>query len=83
VKAQPKEHKGGKKPLLNSVQMEKLSQALLTKPSDGGIWSGPKVARWIETETGKEKVWNQRGWEYLKKQGYSCQRPRPQHKKGI
>ena len=84
-RVQPKrrEHKGGKKPLLNEQQMEKLSQALEDRPSDGGIWTGPKVARWIEKETGKEKVWNQRGWEYLKKFGYSCQRPRPQHKKGI
>ena len=83
VQPQPREHKGGKKPLLNEQQIEKLSQALEDKPLDGGIWTGPKVARWIEKQTGKEKVWNQRGWEYLKKLGYSCQRPRPQHKKGM
>ena len=83
VKYSPREHKGGKKPLLNKQQMKKLSQALEDRPSDGGIWNGPKVARWIEKETGKEKVWNQRGWEYLKKQGYSWRKPRPKHKKGI
>jgi transposase len=83
VKPEREQHKGGKKPLLNSAQMKKLCQALLTRPFDQGIWTGPKVARWIEKETGKEKIWNQRGWEYLKKQGYSCQKPRPKHKKGI
>ena len=48
VQSQEREHKGGKKPLLNEQQMEKLSQALEDRPSDGGIWTGPKVARWIE-----------------------------------
>ena len=52
------------------------------RPADGGIWTGPKVARWIEKENGVEKVWNQRGWDYLKKLKYSCQRPRPKHRKG-
>jgi hypothetical protein len=40
------------------------------------------LARWIEKETGREKVWNQRGWDYLKKSRYSCQKPRAKHKKG-
>jgi transposase len=42
--------------------------------------------RWrsgMEKETGREKVANQRGWDYLKKLGYSWQRPRPKHKKAI
>jgi hypothetical protein len=55
---------------------------LKSRPEDGGIWTGPKVARWIEKETGREKVWNQRGWDYLKKLKYSWQSPRPKHKKG-
>ena len=83
VKVEAQQYRGGKKPLLSSVQMENLCKALSTRPLDGGIWTGPKVARWIEKETKKEKVWNQRGWEYLKKQGYSCHKPRPKHKKGI
>lgn len=28
-----------------------------------------------------EKVWNQRGWDYLKKLKYSYQSPRPKHRK--
>ncbi len=84
VKVKPRakaQHTGGKKPLLCEVQLEKLTQVLQEKPSDGGIWTGVKVARWIEQETGKKKVWNQRGWDYLKKCSYSWQRPRPAHKK--
>ena len=27
-------------------------------------------------------MWNQRGWDYLKKSRYSCQKPRLKHKKG-
>jgi transposase len=77
-----RKNKGGKKPLLNDLQLEKLTIALESKPSDGGIWTGAKVASWIPQETGVEKVWNQRGWDYLKKCNYSWQRPRPKHNKG-
>lgn len=74
--------RGGKKSLLTDKQLEKLAKELESRPPDGGIWTGPKVARWIEQENRVEKVWNQRGWDYLKKLRYSCQSPRPKHKKG-
>ncbi|WP_199303328.1 IS630 family transposase, partial [Oscillatoria sp. FACHB-1406] len=74
--------RGGKKPLLTDQQLEKLAKELESRPADGGVWTGPKVARWIAQENCVEKVWEQRGWDYLKKLGYSCQRPRPKHKKG-
>ena len=41
------------------------------------MWSGPKVARWIEQRNGLEKVHDQRGFEYLRKVGMSPQVPRP------
>ena len=75
-------HRGGKKPLLTEKQVEKLAERIKSRPTDGGIWTGPKVARWIEKENCVEKVWDQRGWDYLKKLRYSCQSPRPKHKKG-
>jgi transposase len=81
-KNQTSNHQRGKKRLLNSQQLEKLKQQIQQKPPDGGIWTGTKVARWIEQETGREKVWNQRGWDYLKKCNYSWQSPRQQHLKG-
>ncbi|MGD1702376.1 winged helix-turn-helix domain-containing protein [Dapis sp. BLCC M229] len=43
------------------------------------MWKCPKVARCIEKETGVDRLWNQRGWDYLKKLRYSWQKPRPKH----
>lgn len=75
-------HRRGKTPLLNAQQLQKLIKELRLIPADGGRWTGPKVARWIEKETLVEKVANQRGWDYLKKCNYVGQRPRPKHRKG-
>ena len=80
-KNQTSNHVRGKKRLLSQPQLEKLIIAIENKPPDGGIWTGTKVARWIEKETGKDKIWNQRGWDYLKKCNYSWQSPRPTPKK--
>jgi transposase len=64
--------------LLDEEGQAQLRQALLEgSPPGGGMWSGPKVARWIEDRTGVEKVHAQRGWEYLRKVGMSPQVPRP------
>jgi hypothetical protein len=49
---------------------------------DRGIWSGPKVALWMVPKIGRKQVGKLRGWQYIKKCGYSPQRPRSQHKKG-
>ena len=38
---------------------------------------GPKVALWIAQRNGLEKVHVQRGFEYLRKVGFSPQVPRP------
>jgi transposase len=67
--------------LLNREQLEELRSSLKQAPEDKGIWTGPKVADWIAKKTGREKVWPQRGWDYLKKCNYSPQRPRPHHAK--
>lgn len=67
--------------LLNSEQLQELRSSLKQQPEDKGIWTGPKVADWIAKKTGREKVWPQRGWDYLKKCRYSAQRPRPRHAK--
>jgi transposase len=82
LKNKQPQQRGGKKALLTDSQLEKLRQELASRPLDGGIWTGPKVARWIEKETQVEKVWHQRGWDYLKKLKYSWQSPRPKHRKG-
>jgi transposase len=41
-----------------------------------------KVAKWIEEKSGRAEVRSQRGWEYLRKVGYTPQAPRPSHAKG-
>jgi len=68
--------------LLNQDQCAQLSARLQTPPADGGLWNGPKVAQVIAQMTGVEKVWPQRGWDYLKRLEQSLQVPRPRHRKG-
>jgi transposase len=70
--------------LLGEEGQARLREALIEEaPPGGGMWNGPKVARWIEEETGSEKkVHVQRGWEYLRKVGYTPQVPRPSNERG-
>jgi transposase len=72
--------------LLDEEGQAELREALLSGPPPasvgGGMWSGPKVARWIEQRNGLEKVHAQRGFEYLRKVGMSPQVPRPSNAKG-
>ena len=70
----------GAKPLLGAEDEAALRAALTAPPGDGGLWTGPKVAAWMAARLGRE-VRPQRGWDYLKKLGYSAQRPRPRHAK--
>jgi transposase len=69
--------------LLDEEGQARLRQALLEEaPPGAGMWSGPKVARWIEQKIAIEKVHAQRGWEYLTKVGHSPQVPRPSNAQG-
>ncbi len=71
--------------LLDEEGQEELRAALVGRaPASvgGGMWSGPKVARWIEDRNGLQKVHVQRGFEYLRKVGMSPQVPRPSNAKG-
>lgn len=67
----------GAKPLLSAEDLEALRARLKTPPDDGGVWSGPKVARWIAARLGL--VHAPRGWEALQKLGWSLQAPRPRN----
>ena len=68
--------------LLDEEGQAQLREALLGSPPGGGMWSGPKVARWIARRNGLEKVHVQRGFEYLRKVGMSPQLPRPSNAQG-
>ncbi len=71
-------HNRGSPPLLNDQQQALLWSALQGEPEDGGLWTGPKVARWM-SQLLDRKVSPQRGWEYLKGLEYRLRRPRPHH----
>jgi transposase len=53
--------------LLTDEQQAELARLLHKPAPDGGPWSGPKVAQWIAERTGRDRVWPQRGWEYLQR----------------
>ena len=73
---------GGHMALLTKTQVAKLRTCILTKkPPDGGLWTGPKIARWISDTTGK-KVHPHRGWKYSQRLGLSLLVPRPTHAEG-
>jgi transposase len=65
--------------LLTEAVLSALAERLRTPPEDGGVWSGPKAAAWIARHLGLQKVHPQRGWEALRRIGWSIQAPRPRH----
>ena len=74
-------HNPGGKPLLSAVDLAALRERLRRPPDDGGLWTGPKVARWIAARLGLAHVHAPRGWEALKKLNWSIQEPRPKNPK--
>jgi len=73
--------------ILRPDLLEKLKDRLREPPPDGGLWTSPKVARWMAGELGLAQVLPQRGWEalqaigwsVLQAIGWSVQKPRPRH----
>lgn len=72
---------GGHNALLSESEQEKLVKALEERPPDGGLWSGPKVAKYIRKTFGKETMHRGTGWTYLNKLGFSLKVLRPSHAK--
>jgi len=66
----------GAAPLLNQAQQEALRAALAGPAPDGGIWSCRSVAAWMRQTLGRP-VSEQRGWEWMRRLGFTPQRPRP------
>src|SRR3954453_13447086 len=65
--------------ILRPDLLDKLKDRLRAPPPDGGLWTGPKGARWMAGELGLAAVLPQRGWEALKAIDWSVQKPRPRH----
>ena len=66
----------GAAPLLNEDQQAQLRAALAGPAPDGGIWSCRQVAAWIGAQVGRS-VDPARGWEWMRRLGFTPQRPRP------
>lgn len=70
----------GQKPILTKKQQEKLKNTLANKtPPDKGLWTSPKIADWIEKETGNCPNSLVTSWNYLQQLGFTLQHPRPCH----
>lgn len=62
--------------LLSPELMIELENALKNPPSDGGLWTSPKIALWMSEKIGRPVI-TQTAWNYM---GYLRQRlkvPRP------
>lgn len=70
----------GQEPVLTRKQKNKLKRAIMKGfAPDGGLWSGRKVAAWIEEETHQEPPGETTGLNYLHSLGFTLQMPRPRH----
>jgi transposase len=69
-------HNAGRQPLLDAGQQAALRQALLGAAPDGGIWTCHWVAIWMGDALNRT-VTPSRAWVWLRKLGFTPQRPRP------
>jgi transposase len=70
---------GGRSKLTTDQQID-LRAALQQPPPDGGLGTGPKVARYVRDRWGVT-VGKPTGWRWLRGLGFSPQVPRPCHPK--
>lgn len=72
-------YNGTRPTILTPEALAALKERIKTPPDDGGLWTGPKIARWFAKFHGLQSVHDQRGWDALIAIGYSIQQPRPRH----
>jgi transposase len=70
----------GADPKLTPRRRAALYAALQNRPPDGGVWTGPKVARYVR-DRWRVAVRPETGWRWLVALGFSLQVPRPTHPK--
>jgi transposase len=68
----------GSEPKLTPRRRDALYAALQKRPPDGGLWTGPKVTRYVRDRWGVE-VGPVTGWRWLRDLGFTLQVPRPSH----
>ena len=68
---------GGRSKLTTDQQID-LWAALQQPPPDGGLWTGPKVVRYVRDRWGVA-VCKQTGWGWMRGLGFTLQVPRPCH----
>jgi hypothetical protein len=56
---------GAEARILTAEALAALKERIKTPPDDGGLWTGPKVARWLAKFHGLKSVHDQRGWDAL------------------
>jgi transposase len=66
--------------LLSPAPRAALAAALTHPPPEGGVWTGPQAAAWMSAMLG-HAVHPQRGWEALRRLGWTSKVPRPRHAK--
>lgn len=72
--------KPGPQPSLNEQTATELDTALRAAAPDGGLWTAPKVARWIAERTG-HSVHETTAWRAMRRLGFTLQVPRPRHRR--
>lgn len=72
-------HNGTEATILTEAVLTVVAWHLVAPPTDGGPWTGPKVAAVMAQTLGLKLVHPQRGWDVLKRLTWSIQRPRPRH----
>lgn len=70
----------GRRPRLDKEAAQALDLALRAEPTDGGLWTAPKVARWIAERTGAQ-VNQSTAWRVMRRLGFTLQSPRPKHRR--
>ena len=68
----------GSEPRLTPRRRGALYAALQARPPDGGVWTGPKVAKYVRGRWGVA-VGPVTGWRWLRDLGFTLQVPRPSH----
>jgi transposase len=72
--------KPGPLPSVDAAAAVELASALRSEAPDGGLWTAPKVAAWIEERTGRA-VHETTAWRVMRRLGFPLQVPRPRRRR--